>query len=195
MKPRHRRAMLLLATAAALLAVTVFFVQRYQQSKYLPSDNELSRADAWLPFGGTWSGGSPIVNTSEERGAKLVSRAGPFADIKLEADVHIAEPFGDAGLLLRTSGEEEGVDAYHGYYLGVRPVDATWEFGRADFGWRPFIRKSVPGAQATAGWFHLRIVALGCRYAISVTFPKAESVPASVPITSSAIIDRPGCLT
>lgn len=198
MSPRSRKRALWLLAAALLLVGVAFFVQRHQESKRLPSEKELSRADAWLPFGGTWSGGSPIVNTSEERGAKLISRAGPFANVKLEADVQISEPFGDAGLLLRTSGEEEGVDAYHGYYLGVRPVDATWEFGRADFGWRPLIRKAVPRAKTTAGWFHLRIVSVGCRYAISVTFPQAAlsgSTPFSAPVTSSEIVDLPGCLT
>ena len=113
----------------AILAVIAagFFVLRYRTLG--PGFNDpstrggLSRNETWVGLGGHWIVGSAEVESnSEERGAKLLSRRGNWGDYQVQADVKMTSPEGVAGLIIRSSGEEEGVDSYHGYFVGISPM-------------------------------------------------------------------------
>ncbi len=54
-------------------------------------------------------------NDSDERGAKLLTGSSRWTDYSVEADVMLLGLGGDAGLMLRSGHEEQGVDAYTGY--------------------------------------------------------------------------------
>jgi hypothetical protein len=92
---------------------------------------------------------------------------GSWNDYQVQADVKVADPYGEAGLIIRSSGEEEGVDAYHGYFAGFRLMDESVEFGRTYYGWLPLLKKEFPDHGDVQGWIHLRVVpwlvALGSR--------------------------------
>jgi signal transduction histidine kinase len=77
---------------------------------------------------------------------------------------------GDAGLVIRSSREEEGVDAYHGYYAGLRTVDDTLALGRADYGWTEINFPLKPRAVTIVAsqWYHLKLMAVGCTIAASL---------------------------
>lgn len=170
---------LLLCGIAVLLLVSagmLFHLHTRSLSASAAFEPDLSRQDAWTALGGTWAARTDEVdNTSEERGAKLIARLGAWRDYEVQADIKIAEPYGEAGLILRSSNEEEGVDAYHGYFAGIRTMDSTLEFGRADFGWRPLVRISLPDNIDLQGWFHLRVIAVGCTFGIVVTSPDGRT--------------------
>jgi signal transduction histidine kinase len=139
-------------------------------------DQDFSHANAWNAQGGSWAAdASGIENSSAERGAKLIARAGTWKDFQIDTDIQITESFGAAGVILRSSGEEEGVDAYHGYYAGIRTMDSSVEFGRADFGWHSIAHANLTGSADLHGWFHLRAVAAGCKFGIEVTAPGGGS--------------------
>lgn len=146
-----------------------FWPDVFTHSAHLPlAQKDLLRVDAWKPLGGNWNAQtSEIDSRSEERGAKLIYRFGVWSDLEFNADLQLAESDGEAGLLLRTNNEQEGVDAYHGYYIGIRAIDNTLEFGRADYGWHSLARihLSAPVDQNT--WLHLRVVALGCDFHVA----------------------------
>ncbi|GGH06590.1 hypothetical protein GCM10011586_23440 [Silvibacterium dinghuense] len=126
----------------------------------------------WTSYGSTWSmNGSRLENASEERGARYILTSETQADYQIEADIHITSADGEAGLVLRSHGEETGVDAYHGYFAGVRVSDATLEFGRADFGWQVLQRISLPATLDLSQGFHLRVVAIGCSFGVEVRSP------------------------
>src|SRR5579864_7666541 len=112
--------------------------------------------DAWVALDGEWTASSAeIENNSEERGAKLMSRLGNWGDYQVQADLKMASPYGGAGLIIRSSGEEEGVDSYHGYFAGINPAESSLEFGRADFGWHPLFHKPLPPTKdSDLGWVH-----------------------------------------
>ena len=57
-------------------------------------------------------------NDSDERGAKLMTGSPDWKDYSFNADVELLGSPGDAGLILRSSDEEQGVDSYRGYYVG-----------------------------------------------------------------------------
>ncbi|HEX9199604.1 MAG TPA: sensor histidine kinase, partial [Acidobacteriaceae bacterium] len=81
------------------------------------------------------------------------------------------------------SGEEEGVDAYHGYFAGIRQADSSVEFGRADFGWLPLLYNRLPRTDDNPGWIHLRVVAVGCKFGVAATLPDGR-------VTASTVDDR-----
>ena len=94
-----------------------------------------SKAEEWHAFGGTWEvvNGS-MRNDSDERGAKLLTGSTRWQNYSIEADVMLLGLGGDAGLIVRSSDEEEGVDAYNGYYAGLRTIDNSLALGRAGYG-------------------------------------------------------------
>ncbi|HEY2360043.1 MAG TPA: hypothetical protein VGK36_02925, partial [Candidatus Angelobacter sp.] len=77
-------------------------------------------------------------NNSDERGAKTMSGNPRLKNYLMEADVQLLGQYGDAGLIIRATNEEEGVDAYDGYYAGLRDLDNTLILGRAGYGWIEF---------------------------------------------------------
>jgi signal transduction histidine kinase len=83
----------------------------------------------------------------------------------VDADVLLLGPNGDAGLIVRSSDEEEGVDAYSGYYVGLRDRNHTMALGRADHGWMEYQAVPVNDGIHPLRWYHLRVVAVGCEIA------------------------------
>jgi signal transduction histidine kinase len=168
----------LLFAAAALGAVAVLLLAAgwlHQRSplRGLPYRDTFreGRADEWTAFGGTWElANGTIRNNSDERGAKLLTGSPQWQDYSVEADVMLLGLGGDAGLVIRSSGEEEGVDAYHGYYAGLRSIDDALAVGRADYGWSEIIFPLKPrGVTVLASqWYHLKLMAVGCTVATSM---------------------------
>jgi signal transduction histidine kinase len=152
-----------------------------------PDPISLEKQDDWQAFGGTWQYADGIMrNNSDERGAKLLTGSTELTDYSVEADVLLLGQYGDAGLIIRASDEEEGVDAYHGYMAGLRDLDNTLILGRADYGWREYVAKVILPRVDAQQWYHVRLLAVGCDFAVS-----AES--ANRAITTAAIED-PGCI-
>jgi signal transduction histidine kinase len=147
----------------------------------------LERQDEWRAFGGTWQYADGIMsNNSDERGAKLMSGPEYWTNYSVEADVLLLGQYGDAGLIIRASDEEEGVDAYHGYMAGLRDLDNTLMMGRADYGWREYAAKAVSPRVSAQQWYHIKFLAFNCDFVISATSQEQER-------TTIAIRD-PGCI-
>jgi signal transduction histidine kinase len=135
----------------------------------------------WQPFGGTWQViDGTMQNISDDRGAKLINGNPHWRDYQVEADVQLLSETGDAGFVVRTSSEETGVDAYHGYFAGLRDLDDTLIIGRADFGWHEFESVSVHSHVHTRTWYHLKVIAYGCVIAAKATTIEGESTVASI---------------
>lgn len=130
------------------------------------------RADEWKAFGGTWDvvKGS-MRNDSDERGAKLLTGSHYWRDYLIEADVMLLSSGGDAGLIIRSSNEEQGVDAYTGYYAGLRSLDNALVLGRAGHGWMEATVKFAPGHDQIKAlqWYHLKLLAYGCQIVASAS--------------------------
>ena len=148
----------------------------------------LAKQDDWQAFGGTWQYADGVMqNNSDERGAKLMSGPTYWANYSIEADVLLLGQYGDAGLIVRATDEEEGVDAYHGYMAGLRDLDNTLILGRADYGWREYAAKPVAPRVYAQQWYHVKFLAYGCDFAVSATSANGQ--------TTSVAVEDPGCLT
>ncbi len=179
--------------SALLLALGFLGLRAYMRSpsRGLPYRDSFAKgtADEWRALGGTWElGNGAMRNDSDERGAKLLTGSPYWRNYSIEADLELLGNSGDAGLIIRSSNEEEGVNDYSGYYAGVRTIDNTLVLGRAAHGWQEIIKQDpAPGGIRPFQWYHLKLLAYGCQIAAAVTSP-SMAVP-----TSLAIID-PGCV-
>ena len=183
--------------AALVIACSLTFVLESQRSKermhsgsYLATFSNPNQSQA---LGGSWSLRSgEVVNTSEERGAKLIERHEPLSDYQVESDVQMDDPHGDVGLILRSGGEEEGVDSYRGYLAVIKPSQGVIEFGRADFGWQLLARQSFSSHVDVNDWLHFHVVAVKCEFVFVVTFADSSSVSTTIQDPSCIIAGRTG---
>jgi signal transduction histidine kinase len=180
----HKRKGLVLAAlvlVAALLAAIFGLVR--SRLLGLPYQDSFAggSADEWHALGGTWElADGAIRNESDERGAKLITGSKSWRDYSLEADIQLLGRDGDAGLIARSSDEENGVDSYSGYYAGLRNHDNTLVLGRADHGWIESKAVPIPGGVRPFHWYHLRLMVVGCEMRASATDPSGGILVAAL---------------
>jgi signal transduction histidine kinase len=139
------------------------------------------KAEEWQAFGGTWEVvNSEMRNDSDERGAKFLTGSTRWRNYSIEADMMLLGMDGDAGLIARSSNEEEGVDSYTGYYLGLRNRDNSLVLGRAEHGWIERSKKlvSAPGGIQPFQWYHLKLLVYGCQIVGTATSSSQPGVTA-----------------
>jgi len=135
----------------------------------------LDKQEEWQPFGGAWEiVDGAMRNNSDERGAKLMNGNVNWKDYLIEADVQLLGQYGDGGLIIRGSNEEEGVDAYDGYYAGIRDLDNTLILGRAGYGWVEYQARHVMPRVFAQQWYHVKLLAYGCKIVASATSPSGS---------------------
>ena len=142
------------------------------------------RTGEWQAYSGSWETvDGTIRNLSEERGAKLITGSSEWSDYLLEADVMLLGQTGDAGLIVRSSDEEEGVDSYTGYYAGLR-LRNELVIGRADHGWMEYEAAPISSPLHPFKWYHLKVVAVGCDVAAVASEPETGQT------TTAALRDK-----
>ena len=154
-----------LAVLAALAAGSGVIYQ-HSSTRGLPySDSfQSGSSEEWTAYGGTWRAAQGAMrNESDERGAKLMTGSSWWKDFTITTDVELLGQQGDAGVILRGSDEEQGVDSYNGYYVGLRSNDSSLIIGLAQFGWVQLAGTPFPGGVRPFHWYHLRAAVRGCR--------------------------------
>ena len=177
---RSRRLLVVVAGACGTILISAILWLIYNSNPHhgLPYADSFAKstADEWKAFGGTWATiDGAVRNDSDERGAKLITGSPYWTDYVLDADVKLLGQDGDAGVVIRSSDEELGVDSYSGYYAGLRTRDNRLILGRAEHGWSEFRNTPVLGKVEAFRWYHLQVLALGCEIIASVTpLPRLE---------------------
>ena len=172
---------------AALLLMILPVWRRVWRVNPFPQGGNLERRDDWQPFGGAWQFVDGVMlNNSDERGAKLMNGDARLSNYVIEADVQLLGQYGDAGLIVRANNEEVGVDAYNGYYAGLRDLDNTLILGHAGFGWVEYLRNRVVPRVIAQQWYHLKLLAYDCDIAASATSLSGE--------VTTAVVEVPGCI-
>ncbi len=165
------------------------FQYRQSPTRGLPYHDSFAsgKADEWKALGGTWEVvNGAMRNDSDERGAKLLTGSPHWRNYSIEADLMLLGQDGDAGLIVRSSNEEDGVDSYRGYYAGLRNHDNSLVLGRADHGWMEDNRMLDPiqGGIHPFQWYHLKLLAYECQLVVTATGQ------AHGDFKSTAIIDK-----
>jgi signal transduction histidine kinase len=148
-----------------VLVFSAFLWYRVEYHFRLPYHDSFAsgKTEEWHVFGGTWTvNDGAIRNDSDERGAKFMTGPADLGDYSVDADILLLGQDGDAGLIVRSSDEEEGVDSYSGYYVGLRDRNNTLTIGRADHGWIEYQSVSPHEPLHALHWYHLHVVAVGC---------------------------------
>ena len=166
--------LLTLALALAGLAFAAWAWLHWQRAQsVVPAHTYQLQAgiiNDWTPFGGSWEiVDGAVKSNSYERGAKLLAGSSHWSNYTLTTDIWFEGPAADMGVVIRTNEEAEGVDSYHGYFVGIRSLDGTLVMGRANYSWievRPVI---ISGGIHPFNWYRLRVTAYGCNIAASVT--------------------------
>jgi signal transduction histidine kinase len=165
------RKYLFLATMTGLILFGAGYLWSQRRTDLPYSDRFGERnAEGWLVMGGNWQfDADAVVNRSDEHGAKLVTGSSKWGDISLDADLKLIGHAGDVGVLVRVNNAEPGVDAYSGYYVGLRSNDRSLIIGRADFGWMEGTPTAIAGGVIAGRWYHLHVVAVGCMIGAEAT--------------------------
>jgi len=174
MRSPYRSAILVLAGVAAVAAVLYFS----QASPRLPYQDSFSsgRTKEWHAYAGSWeTHDGTIRNLSEELGAKLLTGSPEWTDYSVDADMMLLGQSGDAGLIVRSSEEEDGIDAYSGYYAGLRSPNEL-VIGRADHGWMEYQAAQIPAPLRSFKWYHLKVVAVGCEVAAVASDSETQEI-------------------
>jgi signal transduction histidine kinase len=146
------------------------------------------RQGGWQAFGGTWQViDGAMFNIADDRGAKLMNGSARWGNYVVEGDVQLLGEGGDAGFVIRASEEEVGVDAYHGYFAGLRDLDDTLILGRADYGWHEYQTIPVRSGLRTQKWYHLKFLAFECNLIVRANTESGEVI--------TATLHDPQCLT
>jgi two-component sensor histidine kinase len=173
-KIRNQHQVLTLTFALIIIAGGAVFL--FRVSPRLPYQDSFAtgRTGEWQAYAGTWeTHEGAIRNLSEEGGAKFVTGSPEWTDYSLEADVMLLGQSGDAGLIVRSSDEEDGIDSYSGYYAGLR-LRNELVIGRADHGWMEYEAAPIRTPLRTFKWYHLKVVAVGCDVAAVASDPETR---------------------
>jgi signal transduction histidine kinase len=198
----RRHGLLLYAFAALILSAgaTSWLIRAWMHNpqRGLPCNLTLQTGnlDNWRPFGGTWIvKRGTIRNDSDERGAKIVTGSPYWKNYSVQADIQLLGSEGDAGLIIRSSQEQTGVDAYKGYYAGLRgresqiSTDESLILGKADYQYTELRQERLPPGVVPFRWYHLKLLVYGCHLVASVTWPLHSSN------TYTVSASDPGCYT
>jgi len=187
---RKRKACLLgcsaLLLAAACLVAWISYRHRYPALPY--RDGFANRStDEWTPYGGSWRlKGDEMVNRSDEPGAMLITGSPRWSNMQMDVDVRLRSMTGDVGVILRVSQPEVGVDAFRGYYVGIRSYDAALVVNRSDHDGLEARPIPMQGGVQVGVWYHLHVVMAGCDLAVAATNKSTGQ------ITYEAMHDHPG---
>ena len=157
-----------------VMTVGLLLLWRSSGYRQLPYHDSFSvgKADEWEGYDGTWRVvDNAVRNDSDARGSKFMTGSPKWTDYLTEADLQLLGDRGDAGLIVRSTDEEQGVDSYSGYYIGLRAQDGFLIIGRADHGWSEYQDSRMPGGVQPFHWYHLKVVSFGCSVAASAVDP------------------------
>lgn len=166
---RSRGVRRFLPVALAVLAALSVWLSRYAWNRAVLDQSlsiHLANLTDWDAYGGSWEVNNAVIhNDSDERGAKLMTGSPEWKDYTLRTDLKFDGERGDMGVVVRSNHEEEGVDSYNGYYIGLRTTDGTLVAGRSDYGWMEAQPVLMPGGVHSSAWYRLTVVAVGCNIA------------------------------
>lgn len=115
-------------------------------------------ATPWKTLGGEWSASDGALKVSGGTGPKAVIDGLATGDFQLEVELQPEGENAQAGVVFRGSNFGEGIDAFRGYYVGIKAGNLVL-WGANDPQWRAIAVRPVPVKANT--WYHLRLRVAG----------------------------------
>lgn len=167
------RGMIVAAFLGAALVAILFSASR--RSYEWENGDRNGSMRGWQPISGRWSESSGVFsNRNYGRGDMLIAPHSKAANYRISADIRFdllfpETHYGDAGLVIRTTDPEQGVDSYQGYYAGLRPDQQTVVLGRASYDWRQLDTALLATPISAGEWCHLELSVQGCKLTVTAT--------------------------
>ncbi len=170
--PILRKVVIVLLLASALCAGVLI---AYRLSTERNNTNRYETMHGWQPISGRWNEHDGILsNRNYGRGDMLIAQHSQGTNYVVSADIRFdllfpETHYGDAGLVIRTTNPEQGVDSYQGYYAGLRPDQQTVVLGRASYDWHELKALALTTPVMVGEWYHLELSAQGCNLTVIAT--------------------------
>jgi len=170
---KYSRKLTIAASLAVALAVGLFALSRQGIGRLRGTGYESMQG--WQTISGKWSEyRSVFSNSNYGRGDMLIAQHSQGANYSIAADVRFdllfpETHYGDAGLVIRTTDPEQGVDSYQGYYAGLRPDEQTVVLGRASYDWHQLETAKLAAPIAVGAWYRLELRARDCTITVIAT--------------------------
>lgn len=146
----HRIAALLIA-AAGLAAAAPALPFKADFSKFPTAP--------WRTLGGDWSAADGVLKVSGDNGPKAVIDGLAAGDFQLDVELRPETDGAQAGIIVRGGDFAGGIDAFRGYFAGIKATGNIVVWGANDPAWRAI---AVRPAEIKAGtWYHLRLRVAG----------------------------------
>lgn len=161
-----------LVLAAAVLCGVPFAAYRLggnnrQNARYQTMEGWQAISGRWYEHDGVFS------NPNYGRGDMLIAQHSEGGNYSVSAEIRFdllfpETHYGDAGLVIRASDPEQGVDSYQGYYAGIRPDQQTMILGRAAYGWRQLASVPLASPVSVGTWYRITLSAEVCKLTVTV---------------------------
>lgn len=180
------RTVIIAVSLAAALAAVSFYIAR--RGFNWESSDHYGSMQGWQPISGKWSEHSGVIfNRNYGRGDMLIAQHSKGTDYRIAADVRFdllfpETEYGDAGLVIRTTDPQQGVDSYQGYYAGIRPNQQTIVLGRASYDWHELRSETLVTPIAVGSWYRLELAVKGCKLTVTAT-PEEDRPPTRMEYT------------
>lgn len=167
-----------LRIAGLLLAVAVLCGAPFAAYRLGGNNRQNARyqtMEEWQPISGRWNEHDGVFsNPNYGRGDMLIAQYSEGSNYSVSADIRFdllfpETHYGDAGLVIRASDPEQGVDSYQGYYAGIRPDQQTVILGRASYDWHQLASARLATPVSVGTWYRIVLAAQACRLTVTVT--------------------------
>jgi hypothetical protein len=190
------RTILRMAGVALFCAAAIYglLLAGYRFTRNKPNNTRYQTMHGWQPISGRWNEHDGIFsNSNYGRGDMLIAQHSEGSNYSVSADIRFdllfpETHYGDAGLVIRTTDPEQGVDSYEGYYAGIRPDEQTVILGRASYDWNLLASKPLAAPVPVGSWSRLTLSARACKLTVTV-------VPENNGLVSRLEYEDPHCLS
>jgi hypothetical protein len=147
----------------------------YRSSSGKSASSRYQTMHGWQTISGRWNERDAVFsNSNYGRGDMLVAQHSQGTNYSVSADIRFdllfpETHYGDAGLVIRTTDPEQGVDSYQGYYAGIRPDQQTVILGRASYDWHELASKRLGTPVSVGSWYRVTLSAQACSLVVTVT--------------------------
>jgi hypothetical protein len=189
---KYSRKLIIVAALCIVVAAGIFAFLRLGVEK--TNNSVYESMQGWQSISGRWTEHRGVFsNSNYGRGDMLIAQHSQGANYTIAADVRFdllfpETHYGDAGLVVRTTDPEQGVDSYQGYYAGLRPDEQTIILGRASYDWHQLESAKLATPVVVGAWYHLELSAKQCSLTVTVS-PLAGGQPTRI------AHEDPHCLT
>jgi hypothetical protein len=185
MQKLSKKARMVVVSLASFLILAAALITAYRMHSEQSRTTRYESMAGWQAISGRWNENAGVLsNSNYGRGDMLIAQHSQGSNYSISADVRFdllfpETHYGDAGLVIRTTDPEQGVDSYQGYYAGVRPEEQTVVLGRASYDWHQLAIANLKSPVAVGSWYRLELLAQGCTLTVTVV-PKDGQEPTSL---------------